>query len=381
MAVIDNTWKWRKLTPATTPPSRLSFGMVWSGDRVIMFGGLSDESGPFLNDLWEFYDDDWHQVTTDTVPDTRFDMQMVWADDRVYMTGGAKAGPTYFLDTWEYLIGADWTLIPTANYPDDGNVHYFPRSTARIATWDTVNSRMLLTAPYVTPDGTKTWQFDPVTPNWSLLTPATEYGTELGATGAHRLYPCGCWTGDRWIVANGVQLSGPGCGTRYNDIQEYPEDDAGWDLDIAATFPSAGTPYTSPFGTLQYASQSAAVWTGDRMFTYGGGPLDCATPAATVTDRQFQYDPVGVALEELLLTGTPAARMGHQMVWDGTRVFMFGGELGNGSGDIVHETWVLEPPLQVAPTYHRVYGLEIQLTDDGVEGPVTVRTSAQSQQA
>ncbi len=38
-------------------------------------------------------------------------------------------------------------------------------------------------------------------------------------------------------------------------------------------------------------------------------------------------------------------------------------------------------PIVVAPTYQRVYGLEIQLTDDGVEAPVTVRTSAQSQQA
>ncbi len=115
-----------------------------------------------------------------------------------------------------------------------------------------------------------------------------------------------------------------------------------------------------------------------------GTPLSQALRALSAEQRQemlAKFEAKAGRLPVLLtLPIVPGQRTAYGMVWDGQRVIMFGGQDDIG-GNLLDETWVLEPPaLVVAPTYHRVYGLEFQLTNDGVEAPVTVRTSAQSQQ-
>ncbi len=345
--------------------------MVWADDRVIMFGGAVIVSGVGVptDETWELVGDEWDQLSPAHSPQARESHQSAFDGTNVYIMGGLVAFATAIDNTWKYVAG-DWSQISIATPIEDDDISHPYQA---VMCWVTIGNRLLAFIP--TFHGNRTWEYSAGLADWVRMTLATEWVDVAAGHAERREDADGAWCDDRFVVVAG----GEGNGAYSNDVFEF--DGTDWSRTVA---------YSSPYnsGVINpWRFRHRAVWTGDQLFVFGGAFNTVpSTGPDTLTANQFVYDPAGSSVANITTVATPPALQLHAMVWDGTRVILFGGELGTG-GSLSDETWVLEPPfvppppIVVAPTYQRVYGMELTLDDNGVEGPVTVRTSAQSQQA
>jgi len=124
------------------------------------------------------------------------------------------------------------------------------------------------------------------------------------------------WTGSQMIVWGGEDF-----GTRalFSDGARFDESRSEW-LAMSTT----GAPSARRF--------HAAVWTGSRMFVWGG---DRSATADEGLGDGALYDPAGDAWTPVTSTGAPAARYRHTAVWTGSEVVIWGGLERGASGEIV----------------------------------------------
>jgi N-acetylneuraminic acid mutarotase len=138
--VFNDTWAydpaantWTELYPAgDVPPARFEFAMAYdsSNGLMIMFGGASEDRGD-LRDTWA-YDpiaNSWAELNPlGTLPTARYGHSMAYdsSGDRVIMFGGATEDRPDLSDTWEYdSVTNTWTeLRPRGEAP--GARVYFP---------------------------------------------------------------------------------------------------------------------------------------------------------------------------------------------------------------------------------------------------------------
>jgi len=120
------TTTWNEVTPAVSPPPRLSAGLVYDAesDRLVLFGGSTKFSGETLGDTWA-YDantNTWEELTPVVSPPARSGLAM-WYDpvaDLAFVFGGSADAssvpplPWMMLggeELWGYDLEADtWTL-------------------------------------------------------------------------------------------------------------------------------------------------------------------------------------------------------------------------------------------------------------------------------
>ncbi len=130
-----------------------------------------------------------------------------------------------------------------------------------------------------------------------------------GATGspAARNYQTMVWDGTRAIMFGGT----PGSNVGFNDTWQYDCASNEW-TEIIADGEAA-----SP----QRRYGQAMVWDGTQVIMFGGwdGSMEL--------NDTWCYNPVTETWTEMLPTGSPSPRDGHQMVWDtlNRRVVMYGG--------------------------------------------------------
>lgn len=181
---IANTWT--DLDPAgDTPSPRDSFSMVYDqiNQKIILFGGWSDETGAHLNDTWA-YDpaaNTWTNLNpTGDIPAVRGSHTMAYdPDDGKILLFGGVDGNAYFSDTWAYDALANiWTnLGPTGETPAGRAGHrmaYDPTSgtTILFGGWDG--------ATYFN----DTWAFNVASNTWTNLSPI---GAAPSARDSHSL--------------------------------------------------------------------------------------------------------------------------------------------------------------------------------------------------
>ena len=107
---LDDTWEWDGASwtsiPVTSPPARADHRMVYDSHRgtIILFGGGSEAQ--LLNDTWEYDGIVWQQLNVG-LPGQRWRHLMCYDSARnvVVMTGGGGTDGSYS-DTWELGCGA-----------------------------------------------------------------------------------------------------------------------------------------------------------------------------------------------------------------------------------------------------------------------------------
>ncbi len=320
MTVIDSTWNWRQLAPGTPPTRRTYPAMAWIGDRVLMFGGNTDTPSPqALDDTWELVGDEWDQLTPVTTPSTRSGARMIYDGARAVMMCGTSFSLTPRLDAWEYVAG-DWNDLGISQgfagapaFQGQGYGHEF--------VW--VGSRGLALVPKS--GGSRVYEF--TADDFTLLTLATEYGAVVADVPA-REFVAGVWTGSEFVVCGGRDI---GNTSSRNDVVALAG--TAWGVTVAA-----GTP-----GSFGKRDSHRAVWTGDQMFFFDGQFSPNGSGPSAIEHSQYLYDPVTDAVAALVTTDVPPQRTAYDMVWDGERVILFGGQDGIG-GSLLDDTWVLEPP-------------------------------------
>jgi N-acetylneuraminic acid mutarotase len=293
---------WTATTTTGAPSARQNHTAVWTGSRMIVWGGFGGIAN--LNDGGQYdpVGNAWTATTTVSAPSGRTNHTAVWTGSRMIVWGGFAGGFVYLNDGGQYdPVANTWTATTTAGAP---SIRY-----GHTAVW--TGSRMIVWGGYGGAYLNDGGQYDPGGNAWTLT-------TTTGAPSV-RYYHTAVWTGSRMIVWGGQGGSG-----YLNDGGQYDPGGNAWTLTTTTGAPS-----------VRY--YQTAVWTGSRMIVWGG------YGGAALNDGG-QYDPGGNAWTAMTTTGAPSARYWHTAVWTSSRMVVWGGANGallndGGQYDPVANTW------------------------------------------
>ncbi len=278
---------WRATaTTVGVPTARQYHTAVWTGSRMIVWGGFFLNSGGRYDPVA----DSWTPTSTGTgVPSTRVAHTAVWTGSRMIIWGGHDPTGARLNTGGQYdPVGDTWTsTATTAGVPGGRSFHS--------AVW--TGSRMIIWGGY---DDVNLWlntggQFNPATNSWTATATA-------GANPSGRVEHTAVWTGSRMIIWGGDGGTG-----RTNTGGQYDPVANSW----TATSTGAGLP--------SERRDHTAIWTGSRMIVWGGN----ANSGPTNTGGQ--YDPSSNSWSVTSTTSAPAARLLHTAVWTGKRMIVWGG--------------------------------------------------------
>jgi chitodextrinase len=283
-----------------SPSARYKHTMVWDGTKVIMFGGY--DAGTYKNDLW-WYDpgtNTWTQkIANGTAgsPSARYAYKMVWDGTRVIMFGGY--GGTYRNDLWWYDPGTNtWTEKIADGTTGSPSVRY-----NHSMVWDGTKVIMFGGCVWGGTFYNDLWWYDPGTNIWTEKIAQGTVGSPP-ATYTHEMV----WDETRVIMFGGYGETPASC---KNALWWYDPGTNTWTEKIAQG--TIGSP-------LRYDHKM--VWDGTRVIMFGGAD------ESNRHNNIWWYDPGTNTWIQKIADGTagsPPVRDAHSMVWDGTRVIMFGG--------------------------------------------------------
>lgn len=321
---------WRMISPVGAPTPRSLHTAIWTGSRMVIWGGGSRFIGSQVVGTGGRYDpisDTWSDVSTVGAP-ARSGHTAVWTGTQMLIWGG-KNGTTNFAEGGRYDPATDtWSGMAAS-----GLTPRFYHS----ATW--IGTRMLVWGGGSGNSGSTPLAdgalYDPSADAW---TPMTSTLNKLTPRRRHSAV----WTGTRLIIYGG---DGGSPFTTRNDGSLYDPSTDTW----------TSIPSFSPART-----NHRAVWTGSKMMVWGG--MD-TTPVTLNSGGLF--DPVAGSWQTTSLTGDPLPRQSHTMIWTGSRVIVWGGasttsetfvRLPGGRYDPQTDTWTPVAFGPEGPTGRSLYG-------------------------
>jgi hypothetical protein len=228
---------WTPTSTAGAPSARGSHTAVWTGSRMIVWGG-STGTGVTPVRTGGIYDpatDTWATTSTVGAPSARYDHTAVWTGSKMIVWGGYELGSD--LNTGGIYDPATdtWTATSTAGAPTGRSSH--------TAVW--TGSKMIV------------WGGTGFRDTGGVYDPATDTWTATNTVGAPsgREYHTAVWTGSTMIVWGGRDCYASGC--EFNTGGLFHPATNTW----TAT-PTLGAP-----GGRYYHT---AVWTGSTMIVWGG---------------------------------------------------------------------------------------------------------------
>ena len=293
-AVSTNGWTSIPAGSAGEPGARFNHSAVWTGSKMIVWGGYSGSS---LGDggIFDPVTGLWTATPAGSAgePAARFYHTAVWTGSKMIVWGGSNGSAFGDGGMFDPSTGL-WTAIPagSAGEPAARYLHD--------AVW--TGTKMIVWGSASYGDG---GMFDPSTGLWTAI-PAGSAGEPTAG-----YLNTAIWTGTTMIVWGGLIGSAQGNGAIF---------DPSTGLWTAIPAGSAGEP------SARY--QHTAVWTGSRMIIWGGSngtPLGDGGSFNPATGLWTSI-PAGSA-------GEPSARYYQSAVWTGSQMVIWGGSNGSAFGD------------------------------------------------
>ncbi len=292
-----NDWTATPLTNA--PMSRSDHTAVWTGSRLIVWGGYSSQSpAAFLNTggVYDPANDTWTATSTTDAPTGRTGHTAVWTGSKMIVWGGFESFEASTNTGALYDPATDtWTAMSATNAPSGRGGHTALWTGSRMVVWGGNGS----SGGAVNTGGL----YDPATDTWSA--------TSTTEAPAIRYNHTAVWTGSRLIVWGGYNYESPGL-QKSGGIYDPATDT--WTATTLTSAPSAREYHT-------------AVWTGSRMIVWGGWWQSYLNTGGI-------YDPATDTWTETSVTGAPEARFDHTAVWADSRMIIWAGQgsVGNSGG-------------------------------------------------
>ncbi|HZM70421.1 MAG TPA: kelch repeat-containing protein [Candidatus Cryosericum sp.] len=293
---------WTPTATAVAPTARDGHSAVWTGGLMIVWGGSGSNTGGRYDPIT----DSWTPTATSVAPAARFSHTAVWTGSVMVVWGGYTSSPPGFNSGSRYDPATDtWTPTRTIGAPSARYGH--------TAVW--TGSRMVVWGGEA---GITTFntggRYDPVTDTW---TPTATAGAP-----AARSFHTAVWTGSRMIVWGGYDDDYLRTGGRYNPAADS------WTSTATAGAPSGRLSHT-------------AVWTGGQMLVWGG------SDGSLYFNTGGRYDLATNSWTPTTTTGAPVVRRDHTAVWTGSEMLVWGGSNGvspfyldsGGRYDPVSDTW------------------------------------------
>ena len=284
---------WTSGSVVGAPNARHSHGSVWTGTRMLVWGGLVSGTPTATGGAYETGNDNWTTISPVNAPTGRRGHTMAWTGERMLVWGGQASvvlGTGGIYDP----TNQSWTPITTTGAPTARTGQAGAWTGARLFIFGGLNDDGLLN------DGAS---YDPLGNLWDPLPTA-------GAPSA-RYLATATWCGDRVIVFGGQGGVG--------------EENTGAALPMTGGV-THGSWVALPTLNGPTARQGhSAVWTGTRLIVWGGKAGNGALGTGA------SYDPVGNTWTALPTTLAPSPRWGHVAFWTGREMLVFGGEDAGGA--------------------------------------------------
>lgn len=295
---------WAPIAAALAPSPRERHTAVWTGTKMIVWGGLVTGS-PSVSNTGGVYDpatDSWSAISTTGAPPPRHSHRAVWTGTTMIVWGGF--GQTQLETTGGIYDPATDSWAPTSA------VGAPPGRTDFSAVWTGTDMVVWGGAAAGVPknDGAR---YDPATDTWTTL-PNSILGPRYNHTAV--------WTGAAMLVWGG--------GNTFDWLSD------GALYDPAADAWAGSTP---ALGAPSIREQHTAVWTDTSMLVWGGwngGPF-LGTGAS--------LSPGGGAWATLPDTGAPSPRSRHVAVWTGSKMAIWSGCGGDGCNDLLNDGSLYSP--------------------------------------
>jgi N-acetylneuraminic acid mutarotase len=274
---------WTPTSTSGAPTQRSGHVAVWTGSRMIVWGGFSGLSLINTGGIYDPSSDSWAPTSTMGTPTPQSKDTAVWSGVEMIVWGGVSgSGGRYNPST------DTWTPVSNLDAPSSGP-----------AVW--TGSLMLVLSPDATTAGRR---YAPQSDTW---TPMSNLGAppELSRTGQSVV-----WTGSEMILWGGHPSAG---GADLNTGGRYNPSTDSWTLTATLNAPRA-------------RSGHAAVWTGSRMIVWGGYNNEIFLDLSS----GGRYDPMADSWTPTSETSAPSARVGHKTVWTGNSMIVWGGVDGDG---------------------------------------------------
>lgn len=284
---VADSWTATSLVGGNVPSARSKHSAIWTGSEMIVWGG----GGFFLSSGGRYQPDSgagsWTGMATDNAPSGRYGHSAIWTGSKMIVWGGQASGGVVntggiydpSLDSWT-------SLRPGDRAPSARSGHF--------AFW--TGSKMII---WGGPENNTGGLYDPATGNWATMStmnaPTATYGTTA------------VWTGSKMIVWGGQPSSGI-------DVQTGAVYDPATDI-WTATSIDGNTPSARAY--------HSAIWTGSKMIIWGGKSGEGSPNPITYATVGGIYDPNADSWTQL--SNTDYKRAEHQALWTGWGMIIWGG--------------------------------------------------------
>lgn len=312
---------------------RSDHSAVWTGNGMIVWGGVDEDSGIALGDgaIYDPQTDTWVLVDPGFAPAARSEHIAVWDGSTMIVWGGVDESGVRG-DGARYHVGSDtWIPLPLVGAPSARTEHAAVWTGGTLLIWGGQGTSGAVN------DGAS---FDPGTDAWSAL-PVSGLEPRWGHTMV--------WSGDEAIVWGGETTGGVAAnGARFDPStldwgsvsgvgapSARTLHSAVWDGSLMLVWGGAGGGSLStgasydpdadtwvPISTTDAPSprrRHTALWTGSEMLVWGG------QTASSYFSDGARYEPGADVWTGLSEVGTPLPRTRHTAVWTGTEMLVWGG--------------------------------------------------------
>lgn len=271
-------------------PERLDDTVVWTGSKLIVWGGRGQSAYEYGFDTGAVYDpvlDSWYPTSKLGAPAARSAHTAVWTGSEMIVWGGCcNVGPT----GGRYNPNTDtWLPISTVNAPSERPGHTAVWTGTEMIVWGGTTGGEVNTGA----------RYDPNTDTWTPMTTVNAPSARQDHTAT--------WTGSQMIVWGGKSATGvTNSGGTYTPS-----------LDRWAATPLTG----APAGRHDHT----AVWTGSQMIVWGGVDEAHQPPALDEFNTGARFNPSTQQWSSTSTANAPQAHQGHVAVWTGSRMLVWGG--------------------------------------------------------
>jgi N-acetylneuraminic acid mutarotase len=277
----------RMWTLATGAPGAFDQKAVWTGTRMLVWGGYISGSPVTGGAAFDPVTKAWTPIATAGQPAARYDHTAVWTGSEMIVWGGRKASYGLpFGDGARYNpVNNAWLSVSATGAPAARYGHTAVWTGSEMIVWGGVGNGVIFS------DGAR-------------YNASTDIWTSLSTTGAPsaRYGHVAVWTGSEMIVWS-QEFGGTSPGDLYN-----PTTDSWRAMDTLCALSGRG--------------HVPAIWTGTRMIVWGGRTVNSYFADGA------EYDPFGNAWVKLSATNSPTARAYHTAVWTGNEMIIWGGTSG-----------------------------------------------------
>ncbi len=289
--------QWRRVSETNAPSGRWGHAAVWTGREMIVWGGRSNfAASDSKNDgaLYNPETDTWRRMSAVDAPTARSQMAAVWTGEELIVWGGMGDGGECFATGASYNARTDtWTALPADNAPEGRMEPAFVWTGREFVVWGGLlqgGTRSSGTGGRYNPES-RTWKSLPME------------GAPVSSRGLQAV-----WTGTEMIVWGGAHLDGETpvniglrTGGRYHPgtdswqptaVSGAPDgrmcyaaawtgeemivwgggDQKSGSLKTGGSYNPAGNDWiaTATVGAPSGRGIATAVWTGDGMLIFGG---------------------------------------------------------------------------------------------------------------